>query len=215
MQKSSLRVAARVGALASLLGACGGNDDRSAYTESGTSSSDTSGNDQGDGDGDSSGDGDGDGGDGDGDGDGDSKFDLAPVPDNDNTTLPPSCKVVDDMNAIGDCEQSAPPDAFEPDVQWTFEGLDGETQAFAIPLVANLTDDNQDGEIDLCDTPDIVVGLFETYGQFAGHLYVLDGATGAVHWKSTVLIDTTITPALVTSTATASPRSSPRPPTTS
>jgi hypothetical protein len=72
------------------------------------------------------------------------------------------------------------------------------------PLVANLTDDNGDGVVDLCDVPDIVVDVYrltddagtlsqsETFGRIA----ILDGATGSLHR----LIDTPIsaiqTPAL-------------------
>ena len=65
-----------------------------------------------------------------------------------------------------------------------------------MPLVANLTDDNGDGAIDLCDTPDVVIQAFVNYGQWNGSLYVLDGATGSQHWKAGVVVDTTITPAL-------------------
>jgi outer membrane protein assembly factor BamB len=104
--------------------------------------------------------------------------------------------VVDDMDATQPCVDKAPPDSFSPEVQWSWLGEAGEIQAFSIPLVANLTDDNLDGEIDLCDVPDIVVEVFATYGAWGGSLYVLDGATGAVHWKAPVTVDTTVTPAL-------------------
>ncbi len=92
------------------------------------------------------------------------------------------CKVNDDMDAVGGCTDKAPPDSFTPDVQWAFMGLDGETQALVTPVVGNLTDDNDDGEIDLCDVPDVVATLYAG-GYWSGHLYVLDGATGAVHVK--------------------------------
>jgi hypothetical protein len=141
------------------------------------------------GDGESSGDGDGD--------DGTTKFDVFSQGDaGDTGPPPPSCKVVDDMDAVGDCMQKAPPDSFEPDVQWEFMGEGGNTQAMATALVANLNDDNDDSEIDLCDVPDVVAGLFATYGNWNGNLYVLDGATGAMHWKSSIAIDTTVTPAI-------------------
>jgi hypothetical protein len=191
-----------------LLG-CGGNSGSSGSGDGSTSitsAEGTSGDgDPGDGDGDpGDGDGDGDGGPGDGDGtpgdgDGDGslpKFDLGTLPDTGNMTQGPTCKVVDDMDAVGDCEETAPPDAFEPVVQWSFDGLDGEGQSFSSPLVANLTDDNNDGEIDLCDVPEVIVAMFATYGQWTGHLYALDGLTGAVQWQSPVAIDTTVTPAL-------------------
>jgi hypothetical protein len=185
-------------ATSALLG-CGGGaatTDGSATNVSSISSADaTSGDgDPGDGDGDP-GDGDADPGDGDGDPAG-PKFDLGTLPDTGNMTQGPTCKVVDDMDAVGDCEETAPPDAFEPDVQWSFMGLNGESQSMASPLVANLTDDNGDGEIDLCDVPEVIIGLFAVYGQWTGHLYALDGLTGAVQWQSAVTVDTTVTPAI-------------------
>jgi hypothetical protein len=93
----------------------------SSSTITGDGDGDETGGMTGDGDGDpGDGDGDGDPGDGDGDGeDGGIKFDMAPLPDGSDTDGPGElCKVVDEMNAVGDCEESAPPDAFEPDIQW-------------------------------------------------------------------------------------------------
>ena len=89
----------------------------------------------------------------------------------------PTCKVADgDMDAVGDCGlPAAPPDSFEPVVQWSWDG----PASIVTPLVANLTEDNGDGEIDLCDTPDVVVlsqGL-------AGTIHVLDGGTGNEHFS--------------------------------
>ncbi|WP_146157267.1 FG-GAP-like repeat-containing protein [Enhygromyxa salina] len=184
-----------------LMSACGSGSsaDSTTAVDTGVTTLDSTGSASGDGDGDTnSGDGDGDPGDGDGDpSDTDGpKFDLNEIPDNDDTPPGPTCEVVDDMDAVGDCEESAPPDAFEPDVQWAFMGMDGETQSMTTALVANLTDDNDDGSIDLCDVPEVIVGLFATYGQWNGHLYALDGETGAVVWQSAVLVDTTVTPAI-------------------
>lgn len=50
------------------------------------------------------------------------------------------------------------------------------------PVVANLTDDNGDGVVDLCDVPDVVLAC-ATWPDTPGmrHIYVLDGATGAIH----------------------------------
>ncbi len=92
------------------------------------------------------------------------------------------CKVNDDMDAVVPCTDEAPPNSFEPDVQWAWPGQDGENEIAVTPAVANLTDDNGDGEIDLCDIPDIVVPAY-TGSYWTGSLYVFDGATGAVHFK--------------------------------
>jgi hypothetical protein len=61
------------------------------------------------------------------------------------------------MDAIGECDEEAPPNSFEPEIQWAWTGPNGEPYSIVTPLVANLTDDNGDGEIDLCDVPDVVV----------------------------------------------------------
>ncbi|MBK9368143.1 MAG: hypothetical protein IPN01_17840 [Deltaproteobacteria bacterium] len=46
-------------------------------------------------------------------------------------------------------------------------------------LIANLTDDDGDGDVDENDIPDIV------YISVSGRLVVLDGATGGEHWAAT------------------------------
>ncbi len=110
---------------------------------------------------------------------------------------PPSCKVVDDMDAIGDCEQSAPPDSFEPEVQWSFFGPPGFDESISTPLVANLTDDNEDGEIDLCDVPDVLVIAGPGGGDTPpSRLYMLDGETGEPHGYAEQLVQFAHTPAL-------------------
>ncbi len=111
------------------------------------------------------------------------KFDVGDDGDISNDTEDPpgpSCKVVDDMDAVGSCEDEAPPNSFEPDVQWAWPGAEGETQVVGTPVVANLSDDNDDGEIDLCDIPDVVVVAYPGPGylSWVGHLHVIDGETG-------------------------------------
>ncbi|PRP90006.1 hypothetical protein ENSA5_68880 [Enhygromyxa salina] len=136
----------------------------------------------GDGDGDSGdGDGDGDPGDGDGDDDdGQTKFDLN-QPDSEDGDPPDLCKVNEEGDGMTPCEMQAPPDAFVPESEWQWQG-DGEyTDIIVTPLVANLTDDNEDGEIDLCDIPDVVV-VVNTGVCSSARVYVLDGATGNVHY---------------------------------
>ena len=98
------------------------------------------------------------------------------------------------------CGIEAPPDSFDPEVQWAWDG-DGEfIYSIVTPLVANLTDDNGDGSVDLCDTPDIVVSVFRQEGCCApteAYLYALDGATGTLHWKSDAPVGPTgMTPAI-------------------
>ncbi|MBK7827500.1 VCBS repeat-containing protein [Nannocystis sp.] len=125
------------------------------------------------------------------------KFDLQIANDInfDSEGPPPSCKVVDDMNAIGSCKTKAPPDSFEPEVQWSWGQANVEGGSTATPLVANLTDDNNDGAIDLCDIPDVVV-VAGGGGGLGGKLYVLDGATGTLHFAAATPIESWVTPAI-------------------
>ena len=98
------------------------------------------------------------------------------------------------------CKLKAPPDSFDPVLQWSAELGNG----FGPPLVANLTDDNGDGAIDLCDTPDVVViAGFEPPDFWEGrwlpnpaHIFVLDGATGKEHFKSETSVSPSVTPAI-------------------
>ncbi|MBV1858418.1 MAG: VCBS repeat-containing protein [Nannocystaceae bacterium] len=107
----------------------------------------------------------------------------------------PTCVVVDDMDAVGDCNQTAPPDSFEPDVQSEWQGDRAEIYVVVTPLVANLTDDDANGTIDLCDIPDIVVVAFATLGGPA-HIHVLDGETGMLHYTFPDIVDFSVAPAL-------------------
>src|SRR5262245_44376187 len=50
------------------------------------------------------------------------------------------------------CELKAGAESFDPVIEWYWDGGDG----WGPPLVVNLTDDNGDGAIDLCDTPDVL-----------------------------------------------------------
>jgi hypothetical protein len=182
---------ARALACACVLAVIAGCPDDAITAESSTPSASESGS---TGDGDPSGDGDGDpSGDGDGDGDG-TKFDMAPLPDLEDPPPVDACKVIDDMNAIGTCREIAPPDAFEPDIQWDWWGPDNETQSLVPALVANLTDDNDDDAIDLCDIPDVIVVATDYPSN--SHIYVLDGATGQLHFQIPTLVSYSFTPAI-------------------
>lgn len=110
-------------------------------------------------------------------------FDTPVIPD------PPRqvCIVdLEDGNAPAPCTDQAQPDSFEPEVQWSWAGHEQFVEVLATPLVANLTDDNDDGAIDLCDTPDVVVVAFpSTLPSLVpneARLFVLDGATGELHF---------------------------------
>jgi outer membrane protein assembly factor BamB len=98
------------------------------------------------------------------------------------------CKVDDGQeDAGGTCDDKAPPNSFDPDLQWEWLGPNGEVQCTVTPVVMNLTDDNDDGEIDLCDVPDVLViayaHLLGLGSDGQGYLYALDGKTGAQHFR--------------------------------
>lgn len=140
-------------------------------------------------------------GDGDGDGDGDSgsggiRLDVDPGGSGGGAESGGgngSCRVGDPVDG-DDCTDRAPADSFEPEVQWSWDGQGSITT----PLVANLTDDNGDGSIDLCDIPDVVVvdGSVSTGQGGGGRIVVLDGATGAEHYAIPTGVEWTLTPAL-------------------
>src|SRR5690606_17764871 len=87
-----------------------------------------------------------------------------------------------------------------PVTAWTWTGPAGEDSVVTTPLVANLDDDNGDGFVDLCDTPDLVVAAVDlppgkTDPWPAGHLHVIAGdASGS--FAIDTPIDAAINPAL-------------------
>jgi len=129
------------------------------------------------------------------------KLDLGePGGGDDDDDAPQICHVVDDASGVAPCSDTAPPDSFEPEVQWAWEGVDGFDQSVTTPLVANLTDDNGDGVVDLCDIPDIVVNVYketaESGGESIGRVAILDGETGSLHHIFDTPVISIETPAL-------------------
>ncbi len=100
--------------------------------------------------------------------------------------MPNSCQVVGGMDGVGDCTAESPPDSFEPEVQWSWSGA----PSIVTPLVINLTDDDDDGEITPCDIPEIVVVTED------GVIHVLDGGTGAEHFAIPTPVSGQVTPAV-------------------
>ncbi|MBC8073756.1 MAG: VCBS repeat-containing protein [Deltaproteobacteria bacterium] len=103
-----------------------------------------------------------------------------------DTGVVETCDVADDLDGISACDVGPYPPSFEAQVQWQWDEAAG---SLSTPLVANLTDDNGDGVVDLCDTPDIVIiaRLFGDMMEGDGsqtELLAFDGATGAIHWRT-------------------------------
>lgn len=105
------------------------------------------------------------------------------------------------LNAALPCDLEPPSDVIAPTTAWTWTGRSGEDSVLTTPLVANLDDDNGDGFIDLCDTPDVVVAAVDlppgkTDPWPAGHLHVIDGSNGNHSFKIPTPIDAAVNPAL-------------------
>ncbi|MEM6993587.1 MAG: VCBS repeat-containing protein [Myxococcota bacterium] len=112
-------------------------------------------------------------------------FDVAQPP-------PPPVDECDasDLDALADngaptCADTAPPDNFDPVTEWSYPPR-GEVSwgSEVIALVANMTDDNDNGEIDMCDTPDVIVSVQRDGDARECEIHVVDGnygETGVVH----------------------------------
>jgi hypothetical protein len=114
------------------------------------------------------------------DDDDDPGFDVGMVPDAGGPTF--ECEA-DELDVVVGCDAQARPNSFSPALQWSWDGSGAAmSQSVATPLVANLTDDNGDGAVDLCDIPDVVVlGYAGSWDD--ARLAVLDGATGSLHFE--------------------------------
>ena len=111
--------------------------------------------------------------------------DLPPNNDYECTDIVPADVDPDDLPP---CTDQSPPDSFDAEVQWSWNG----TETYHIPLVINLTDDNGNGELDVCDTPDVVL----LSGVATGTMYILDGETGAEHFRIDQALNPFTTPAV-------------------
>lgn len=88
-----------------------------------------------------------------------------------------------------DDEDEAPPDSFDPVVQWSWTDPGGAGSLVSV-LVANFDDDDLNGEVDLCDVPDVVV---TTMGD---QMHLLSGDTGELKLTFAAPVDGDIQPAL-------------------
>jgi hypothetical protein len=87
------------------------------------------------------------------------------------------------------CESEPEVGAFEPvlEWQWAENPVDaGYHQIMAQPVVANLTDDDGDGDIDDDDVPDVIFSAFgPTNYRSPGALVAISGADGSTLWSTT------------------------------
>jgi hypothetical protein len=133
----------------------------------------------------------------------------------DATTLPPSdalldvgseldlCQAFGGQEEFAGCKLVGLAPSFDPVVQWAWSGEGDYTDSFVTPLVANLTDDDGNGVIDLCDSPDVVVLAAPPLGggnlgnvPSDGKIFVLAGDDGRVHAQTDAVLVRGYTPAL-------------------
>lgn len=97
-----------------------------------------------------------------------------------------------DLNANPNtCVYIPPVGVFDPVEAWSWTASPVSPeydQVMMMPAVANLTDDNADGSVDLNDIPDIVFVTFRSNQYNAdGVVRVISGEDGAEHWSSSDL----------------------------
>lgn len=130
-----------------------------------------------------------------------SEGDIPDLPDQPDPEPEPLCQVPSDaIDGHLPCLLEPTSAVIEPTIAWTWTGPNGEDSVVTTPLVANLDDDNGDGFVDLCDTPDLVVAavnlpLSKTDVWPAGHLHVISG-DGSGSFAIATPIDAAINPAL-------------------
>ncbi|RMG98792.1 MAG: VCBS repeat-containing protein [Deltaproteobacteria bacterium] len=103
------------------------------------------------------------------------------------------CTVVGD-DGVAKCTESAPAGSFDPAVAWSFDGVGDFVHARTTPLVANLTDDDGNGTVDLCDIPDVVAVLADD--DLQATIVVLGGADGALEVQMPGNFSQMVTPAI-------------------
>lgn len=110
------------------------------------------------------------------------------------------CKVPpDEENGGGlECTKSSPPNSFSPVQKWAWSAPSVPGVAvgsMVTPLVGNFTDDNGDGKVDLCDTPDVLVTVGGGAPGARGKIYMLAGNDGHLEVTFDGEVDASVNPA--------------------
>ncbi|WP_165840151.1 Ig-like domain-containing protein [Motiliproteus coralliicola] len=94
-----------------------------------------------------------------------------------------------DSNTMCMAEPVASTGQFEPVLKWHWSGssfYSAYNQVMAMPVVAQLNDDNSDGEINSKDTPDVIFSTFRNwYYRNPGILRAVSGKDGKEIWSNT------------------------------
>jgi hypothetical protein len=127
-----------------------------------------------------------------GDDDDSSDDDDSGADDDDDSTEPPwdpclGAPEASDVPPLTSCIYTPPTGVFAPQIEWqmsSFPTFTSYNQSMSTPMVANLTDDDGDGQITLEDTPDVAVVMFEGPSwNGPGVLRVLSGDGSGEHWS--------------------------------
>jgi hypothetical protein len=105
-------------------------------------------------------------------------------------------------NAPTCTQPPAPPNSFSPVLKWSW--VEPQAQAasatypgsMVLPLVAEMVDTNHDGQVNLCDTPSVIVTVNGGDIGTAGYIFMLSGDKGEVQALFDGTVDPSITPAL-------------------
>ncbi len=107
------------------------------------------------------------------------------------------------VNAPVCTQPAAPPKSFDPVLRWSWKetpptGLNHYEGSMVTPIVANFTDTNGDGKINLCDVPNVIVTTGGGPVHAQGTIYMLAGDTGKLVTTFDLPndIDGSVTPAL-------------------
>ena len=93
------------------------------------------------------------------------------APDCADFAKPPAQGVDVDESCLADIDKSG---TFDPVIEWTstssvsFAHTPGATSPYTMPAVANIDDDNGDGQIDENDVPDIIYTAFDAWKSQPG-----------------------------------------------
>jgi hypothetical protein len=96
----------------------------------------------------------------------------------------------------------APPHSFSPVLKWFWDEPAAQAGSavfpgsMTLPLVAEMVDTNHDGQVDLCDTPSVIVTVNASAMGETGYIFMLSGDKGEVQALFDGTVDPNITPAL-------------------
>jgi hypothetical protein len=96
----------------------------------------------------------------------------------------------------------AGPNSFDPVTKWTWsepttaQSAESIVGSMVIPLVADMVDTNNDGEVNLCDVPSVIVTTGGGYPGANGFAWMLSGDKGVLQAQFEGNVDASLTPAL-------------------